>query len=54
MRRGLAAAYAETGDFDSAVKYQEQGLGLLPKDDKDHPGDRVRLTLFKEKKPYRE
>jgi tetratricopeptide (TPR) repeat protein len=50
----LAAAYAETGDFDSAVKYQEQGLGLLPKDDKDHPGDRARLTLFKEKKPYRE
>jgi tetratricopeptide (TPR) repeat protein len=50
----LAAAYAETGDFASAVKWQEKAL-----DDKSYAsreGDkaRQRLQLYKDKKPYRE
>ncbi|HEY1783982.1 MAG TPA: tetratricopeptide repeat protein, partial [Pirellulales bacterium] len=46
----LAAAYAEAGDFDSAVKYQNQAVTLSP----DMPGAAERLELFKNHKPYRE
>jgi tetratricopeptide (TPR) repeat protein len=49
----LAAAYAETGDFDSAVRYAEQALtvkGIAPVDSK-----RIQrqLELLKQRKPIR-
>jgi len=47
----LAAACAETGNFDEAVKWQEKGieLGLGPKDLKEA---KKMLDLYKQKKPY--
>jgi len=52
----LAAAYAETGDFDSAVKWQKESLDLLP--EKQRPvhqnGFEERLKLYQVDKPYRE
>ena len=50
----LAAAYAEAGDFEKAVEWQDKALkaGDIPVKDLD--GARKRLELFKQKKPYRE
>jgi tetratricopeptide (TPR) repeat protein len=59
-RDALAAACAETGDFDDAIRYQKevldkvlnaQGWGLL-NEDKQKLKDR--LALFEQHKPYRE
>lgn len=47
----LAAAFAETGDFEKAVEWQERAVGLAPEDKKD--SYRQLLTLFKEKTPFR-
>jgi tetratricopeptide (TPR) repeat protein len=49
----LAAAYAEVGEFDKAVEWQEKALkaGDLPVKDQD--AARKRLELYKQKKPYR-
>lgn len=47
----LATAYAEVGDFDSAVKWQLKALELLTKDDRQSYEDN--LKLFREKKPVR-
>jgi tetratricopeptide (TPR) repeat protein len=51
----LAASYAEAGDWDEAVKWQQEALTLA---EKTHPDDvkgmKERLALFKEKKPFRE
>jgi len=48
----LAAAYAEAGDFPSAVKWEEKAIELAPEKSK---GDlRSRLDLFKARKPYHE
>ena len=49
----LAAAYAELGQFDQAVEWQEKALkaGDLPIRDQD--GARKRLELYKQKKAYR-
>ncbi len=49
----LAAAYAESGNWDNAIKYQEQAIELAT-DEKDKAGGRERLELYKNKKPYRE
>ena len=48
----LAAAYAEAGDFDEAVKWQEKALatGDFPKEELDEA--RKRLQMFKDKKAY--
>jgi tetratricopeptide (TPR) repeat protein len=49
----LAAAYAEFGDFDQAVKYQKRCIEQLDKDvDKDEYMER--LKLYGEGKPYHE
>ena len=49
----LAAACAEAGDFDAAVKWQEKALGMLAKDDEPNRKDfEARLTLYRAKKPY--
>ncbi len=46
----LAAAYAEAGDFDSAIKYQTKAAELSPDD-----ADLMQhLALYKDHKPYRE
>jgi tetratricopeptide (TPR) repeat protein len=51
----LAAAYAEAGEWEDAVKWQEDAVRLAevshPKDVK---GMRERLALYKEKRPFRE
>ena len=49
----LAAAYAETGDFDAAVKWQTKANALFT-DGKDKTDGEARLKLYQEKKPYRE
>jgi tetratricopeptide (TPR) repeat protein len=51
----LAAAHAESGDWDGALKWQQEALTLA---EKTHPDDvkgmKERLALFKEKKAFRE
>jgi tetratricopeptide (TPR) repeat protein len=49
----LAAAYAETGDFTAAVKWQTKAIELEA-DPKKKEEYRARLKLYQEKKPYRE
>jgi len=48
----LAAAYAEAGDFDAAVKWQQKALAIIA--DSYKPECRTRLELYKSGKPYRE
>ncbi len=45
----LAAAYAQAGDFQSAVKWQEKALELTPAKKDDY---RSRLNLYKSGNPY--
>ena len=50
----LAAAYAEAGDFDQAVKYEKQSLthsSLAPKERQERE---KRLALFQQGKPFRD
>jgi len=47
----LAAAYAESGDFQAAIKYENQAIGLAPAEV--HDGLRQRLSLYQDGKPYR-
>jgi tetratricopeptide (TPR) repeat protein len=49
----LAAAYADAGDFDAALKWQYRAQGLY-KDEKDQAEGWQRLALYRQKKPYRE
>ena len=49
----LAAACAETGDFESAVKWQTEAI-LLFSMIKDREAGEARLKLYLDKKPYRE
>jgi tetratricopeptide (TPR) repeat protein len=48
----LAAAYAELGDFEKAVEWQEKTNKRLAEELR--KGGEERLKLYKEKKPYRE
>jgi tetratricopeptide (TPR) repeat protein len=50
----LAAASAESGDYDSAVKWQSRAVELLPLDDKTRPLFRRRLFIYEAKHPYRD
>jgi len=48
----LAAAYAESGDFDSAVRYEEQALAgkAAPATARER---QARLSAYKQRRPYR-
>ena len=48
----LAAAYAEAGDFDKAVRWQKDANGRFV-DPEDRKQGRERLELYKQKKPFR-
>jgi tetratricopeptide (TPR) repeat protein len=51
----LAAAYAESGDFDSAVKQQRKAIELLSEEDEGPRADmEERLKLYQSGKPYRQ
>jgi serine/threonine-protein kinase len=51
----LAAAYAEVGDFDSAIKWQKKAIDLLTEEEEElQAGFEVQLTLYQSGKPYRE
>jgi len=51
----LAAAYAEAGGFDSAVKRQKEAIDLLTGQEQELRGDfEERLKLYQSGKPYRE
>ncbi len=50
----LAAAYAEAGDFNAAVRWEARAMELLPKSyDNWRSEFRLRLRLYQSKKPYR-
>jgi Tfp pilus assembly protein PilF len=49
----LAAAYAEAGDFATAVQFQEKANRLLAESADKQKGEEL-LGLFKEKRPYRD
>lgn len=49
----LAAAYAEAGDFNKAVEWQEKAFQMTT-DTKNKHEYQDRLRLYKDKKPYRE
>lgn len=49
----LAAAYAEIGDFEQAVKWQQKAVELMPKGE--HAEEVAQhLKLYQQKQPYRE
>ena len=49
----LAAAHAEAGDFDAAVRSQNRAIELMT-DEKKKDGLRKCLELYQQKKPYRQ
>jgi RNA polymerase sigma factor (sigma-70 family) len=49
----LAAACAEAGDFDAAVKHQEEAVGMH-KDEAARSAAGERLALYRARKPYRQ
>jgi tetratricopeptide (TPR) repeat protein len=50
----LAAAYAETGDFDDAIKYETQALNLKGINATTRKAMQERLELYRQHKPYRQ
>jgi hypothetical protein len=50
----LAAAYAEAGDFDEAVRWQTKAAAMLSADREPGKAVRDRLDLYRQKRPYRE
>jgi tetratricopeptide (TPR) repeat protein len=50
----LAAAYAETGDFEHAVQYQKQALDSVGVPEKQRARMAKRLELYEQKKAFRE
>jgi hypothetical protein len=49
----LAAAFAETGDFDKAIEWQTKAIELCT-DEKTQQTLKTRLELYEKKTPYRE
>ena len=50
----MAAAYAEAGQFDEAIKSQKKAIELLgPKADEQRKAMQARLRLYKAGKPFR-
>jgi len=47
----LAAAYAEAGDFDSAIKFEQKAISRT-NDPEDIKGAQMRLALYQQHKPY--
>lgn len=51
----LAAAFAEKGEFDTAIKWQEEAVKAAAKETPETQADiKSRIELYKQKKPYRE
>lgn len=50
----LAAAYAESGDFANAIKYQEKAIAMTKGDFPEPAQMKDMLALFRQHKPYRE
>ncbi len=50
----LAAAYAETGDFEKAVEMQKRAVGLSKPKTSDREENESRVRLYQERKPFRE
>lgn len=50
----LAAAHAELGQFEEAVKWQKKSLEILPIDKRDSDKATVRLKLYENRQPYRD
>jgi tetratricopeptide (TPR) repeat protein len=50
----LAAAYAESGDFESAIRWQTKATEMLAHDEQAVKAGRERLEMYRESKPYRE
>ena len=50
----LAAAYAESSDFDEAIRWQTKAMQTLAADAEYVKGARERLALYRQGKPYRE
>jgi tetratricopeptide (TPR) repeat protein len=50
----LAAAYAEAGDFEAAIGYQQKAIDLRHSDTAFITTSNSRLELFRDKRPYRE
>ena len=50
----LAAAYAEAGDFESAIKFEQMARAHLPSDSDSNEDYEKRLHLFQAGHPYRE
>jgi tetratricopeptide (TPR) repeat protein len=50
----LATAYAETGDFEQAIKYQKQCLEMAPAQSSDIDGARQRLQMYEHHLPFRD
>lgn len=51
----LAAAFAEKGEFDTAIKWQEEAVKAAEKETPETQTDiKSRIELYKQKKPYRE
>jgi hypothetical protein len=50
----LAAAYAEAGDFEHAIKYEKQALNNASWTPKEREELEKRLTLFEQRKAFRD
>ena len=50
----LAAAYAESGDFDNAVKVQQQAIDDVDFMKEEGDDARKRLKLYRDKTPFRD